>query len=137
MLVLRTMTIRGNTSTVNGGGISTVKGLTPIDDSVIDGNTTHGLGAGIYAEKANLLVRGSDVTRNEAVGAASKGGGIYANAGSVAIYTSKVTHNASTLKPGGIFGMHAQVKIDDESVVVENEPTNCEGSPVPIAHCFR
>lgn len=55
----------------------------------------------------------------------------------MAIYTSKVTHNASTLKPGGIFGMHAQVKIDDESVVVENEPTNCEGSPVPIAHCFR
>ncbi|MFG2048977.1 hypothetical protein ACGFIW_16300 [Micromonospora sp. NPDC048935] len=137
VLVMRTMTIRGNTSTVNGGGISTVKGLTPIDDSVVDGNTTHGVGAGIYAEKSNLLVRGSDVTRNEAVGAASTGGGIYASAGSVAIYTSKVTHNASTVKPGGISAMHAQVKIDDESVVVENEPTNCEGSPVPIAHCFR
>ncbi|MEV4766475.1 hypothetical protein AB0J89_27990 [Micromonospora chokoriensis] len=137
VLVMRKMTIRGNTSTVNGGGISTVKGLTPLDDSVVDGNTTHGLGAGIYAEKANLLVRGSDVTRNEAVGATSTGGGIYATAGSVAIYTSKITHNASTLKPGGVFASHAQVKIDDESVVVENEPTNCEGSQAPIAHCFR
>ncbi|RLP99697.1 right-handed parallel beta-helix repeat-containing protein [Micromonospora sp. CV4] len=137
VLVMRKMTIRGNTSTVNGGGISTVQGLLPLDDSVVDGNTTHGLGAGIYAAKSNLLVRGSDVTANEAVGAASKGGGIYALQGSAAIYTSKVTRNAATLKPGGIFGEHAQVKIDDESVVVENEPTNCEGSAVPIAHCFR
>ncbi|MEV0214120.1 hypothetical protein [Micromonospora sp. NPDC050695] len=137
VLVMRTMTIRGNTSTVNGGGISTVKGLTPLDDSVVEGNTTHGVGGGIYAEKANLLVRGSDVTGNEAVGATSKGGGVYAAAGSVAIYTSKVTGNAASVKPGGIFAEHAQVKLDDESVVVENEPTNCEGSAVPIAHCFR
>ncbi|MEU0549805.1 hypothetical protein [Micromonospora sp. NPDC005979] len=137
VLVMRKMTIRGNTSTVNGGGISTVKGLLPLDDSVVAGNTTHGIGAGIYTEKSNLLVRGSDVTGNEAVGATSKGGGIYATAGAVALYTSKVTHNAATVKPGGIFAEHAQVKIDDESVVVENEPTNCEGSAVPIAHCFR
>ncbi|MCX5065193.1 hypothetical protein OOJ91_04795 [Micromonospora lupini] len=137
VLVMRRMTIRGNTSTVNGGAISTVKGLLPLDDSVVDGNTTHGIGAGIYTEKSNLLVRGSDVTGNEAVGATSKGGGIYATAGSVALYTSKVAHNAATVKPGGIFAEHAQVKIDDESVVVENEPTNCEGSTVPIAHCFR
>ncbi|MGQ5261600.1 hypothetical protein ACTWLT_12645 [Micromonospora sp. ZYX-F-536] len=137
VLVMRKMTIRGNTSTVNGGGISSVQGLLPLDDSVVDGNTTHGIGAGIYAARSNLLVRGSDVTGNEAVGAASKGGGIYATAGSVAIFTSKVTRNAATVKPGGIFGEHAQVKIDDESVVVDNEPTNCEGSAVPIAHCFR
>ncbi|KOX04842.1 membrane protein [Micromonospora sp. NRRL B-16802] len=137
VLVMRKMTIRGNTSTINGGGISTVKGLLPLDDSVVDGNTTHGLGAGIYAEKSNLLVRGSDVTGNEAVGAASKGGGIYATAGSLALYTTKVTDNAATVKPGGIFAQHAQVKIDDESVVVENEPTNCDGSAVPIARCFR
>ncbi|WP_074310400.1 hypothetical protein [Micromonospora cremea] len=137
VLVMRTMTIRGNTSTVNGGGISTVQGLLPLDDSVVEGNITHGIGAGIYAAKSNLLVRGSDVTANEAVGVTSKGGGIYATQGSAAIYTSKVTRNAATLKPGGIFGEHAQVKIDDESVVVENEPINCEGSAVPIAHCFR
>ncbi|MDG4810290.1 hypothetical protein O7634_26355 [Micromonospora sp. WMMD1120] len=137
VLVMRTMTIRGNTSTVNGGGISTVQGLTPLDDSVVEGNTTHGLGAGVYAEKANVLIRDSDVTRNEAVGAASRGGGIYATAGSVALYRSKVTRNAATAQPGGIFATHAQVKIDDESVVVENEPTNCAGSQVPVAHCFR
>ncbi|MGW3607689.1 right-handed parallel beta-helix repeat-containing protein [Micromonospora sp. NPDC005161] len=137
VLMMRRMTIRGNTSTVNGGGISTVQGLLPLDDSVVDGNTTHGIGAGIYAAKSNLLVRGSDVTANEAVGATSMGGGVYATQGSVAIYTSKVTRNAATVKPGGIFGERAQVKIDDESVVVENEPTNCEASAVPIAHCFR
>ncbi|MET8309367.1 hypothetical protein [Micromonospora sp. NPDC005173] len=137
VLVMRKMTIRGNTSTVNGGGISTVQGLLPLDDSVVDGNTTHGIGAGIYAAKSNLLVRGSDVTGNEAVGATSKGGGIFATAGSVAIYTSKVTGNAATVKPSGIFAEHAGARIDDESVVVENEPTNCEGSAVPIAHCFR
>ncbi len=137
VLVMRKMTVRGNTSTVNGGGISTVKGPLPLDDSVVDGNTTHGVGAGIYADKSNLLVRGSDVTGNEAVGATSRGGGIFATAGSVAIYASKVVRNAASVEPGGIFAEHAQVRIDDESEVVENEPTNCEGSAVPIAHCFR
>ncbi|MEU8300731.1 hypothetical protein AB0C04_26035 [Micromonospora sp. NPDC048909] len=137
VLVLRKMTIRDNTSTVNGGGISTVKGLLPLDDSVVAGNTTHGAGGGIYADKSNLLVRGSDVTGNDAAGAASKGGGIHATAGQVSVYTSKIVHNSSTLAPGGIFAQHARARIDDESVIVENESTNCAGNTPPIAHCFR
>ncbi|MFC3502681.1 right-handed parallel beta-helix repeat-containing protein [Micromonospora krabiensis] len=137
VLVLRKMTIRDNTSTVNGGGISTVKGLLPLDDSVVAGNTTHGAGGGIYADKSNLLVRGSDVTGNEAVGAASKGGGIHALAGQVSVYTSRITWNAATVAPGGVFAHHARARIDDESVIVENEPTNCAGNTPAVAHCFR
>ncbi|MFC0505790.1 hypothetical protein [Micromonospora costi] len=137
VIVLRGMTIRDNTSTLKGGGISTVKGLLPIDDSVIAGNTTHGVGGGIYAEKSNVLVRGSDVAGNEAVGSASKGGGIYATAGQVSLYTSKVVRNGASVQPGGIFAQHARVRIDDESVIVENEPTNCAGNAAPVATCFR
>ncbi|WBB68201.1 hypothetical protein [Micromonospora sp. WMMD812] len=137
VLVLRKMTIRDNKSTVNGGGISTVKGLLPIDDSVVAGNTTHGAGGGIFADKSNLLVRGSDVTGNDAAGAASKGGGIHATAGQVSVYTSRVTGNSATAQPGGVFAHHTRVRIDDESVIVENEPTNCVGNAAPVAHCFR
>ncbi|RKF28673.1 hypothetical protein [Micromonospora globbae] len=137
VIVLRGMTIRDNTSTLKGGGISTVQGLLPLDDSVVAGNTTHGLGGGIYAEKSNLLVRGSDVARNGAVGAKSTGGGIHATAGQVSIYTSKVVGNNASARPGGIFAQQARVRVDDESVVAGNEPTNCVGGRVPVPHCFR
>ncbi|MGK5740926.1 hypothetical protein [Micromonospora sp. URMC 103] len=137
VIVMRGMTIRDNTSTLKGGGISTVKGLLPLDDSVVAGNTTHGVGGGIHADKSNVLVRGSDVTGNEAVGATSKGGGIYATAGQVSVYTSKIVGNSASLAPGGLFAEHARVRIDDESVVVGNEPTNCAGNTAPVATCFR
>nr|WP_207915315.1 hypothetical protein [Micromonospora sp. 15K316] len=137
VIVLRGMTIRGNTATVKGGGISTFQGLLPLDDSVVAGNTTDGLGGGIHAEKSNLLVRGSDVAGNEAIGATSKGGGIYATAGKVSVYTSKVVGNRSTEKPGGLFVEQAQAQVDDESIIRGNEPTNCAGSTVPVENCFR
>ncbi len=137
VLVLRQLTVRDNVATVSGGGISTVQGLLPLDDSVISGNTTRGKGGGIYAEKSNLLVRTSDVEGNEAVGEQSLGGGLHVTAGSTSLYKSRVTGNRSTVKAGGIHAERAQVRVDDETMVIENGPTNCEGSKVPVTHCFR
>ncbi|WP_432050384.1 hypothetical protein [Verrucosispora sp. NA02020] len=137
VLILRQMTIRDNLAAVAGGGISTVQGLLPLDDSVIQDNTTRGNGGGIYAEKSNLLVRGSDVQDNAAVGPRSRGAGLFVTAGTASLYRSQVTGNRATVKAGGAQVERAQLKIDDDTVVIENSPTNCEGSRPPVAHCFR
>ncbi|MBX7267457.1 hypothetical protein KIF24_16420 [Micromonospora sp. Llam7] len=137
VLVLRQLTVRDNVASVSGGGISTFQGLMPVDDSVIRGNTTRGNGGGIHSERSNLLVRGSDVEGNDAVGKQSQGAGLFVTAGSTSLYRSRVTGNQATVKAGGIQAERAQVKIDAESIVIENNPTNCEGSKVPVAHCFR
>ncbi|NLU79752.1 hypothetical protein HCA58_15430 [Micromonospora sp. HNM0581] len=137
VLVLRQLTVRDNVAAVKGGGVSTFQGLLPVDDSAISGNTTRGDGGGIHAEKSNLLVRGSDIKGNVAPGDRSRGAGMFVTAGSTSLYRSHVTGNNSTAEAGGIQAERAQMKIDDDSVVVENAPTNCVGSKVPVAHCFR
>ncbi|MEU6024082.1 hypothetical protein [Micromonospora sp. NPDC047134] len=137
VLVLGQLTVRDNLATVAGGGISSVQGLLPIDDSVITGNITRGNGGGVYAAKSNLLVRGTEVRGNEAVGKKSQGAGLFITAGSGSVYRSLLVDNRSTVKAGGILAERARIKIDDDSVIVENGPTNCLGSKVLVASCFR
>ncbi|MFC8849757.1 MULTISPECIES: hypothetical protein [unclassified Micromonospora] len=137
VLVLRGLVVEGNTASGNGGGISSVQGLLPMDDSVVTGNHARGNGGGIFADRSNLLVRTSEVSGNAAAGAKSTGGGIHTIAGQLSLFKSKVVGNSSTLPPGGIFADRARVRIDDASVIIENRPTNCVGSKVTIAHCFR
>ncbi|MEV6691980.1 hypothetical protein AB0M35_10990 [Micromonospora sp. NPDC051196] len=137
VLVLGQLTVRDNLAAVAGGGISTVQGLLPIDDSVIIGNTTRGNGGGVYAEKSNLLVRGSDVKGNEAVGEKSQGAGVFVTAGSSSLFRSLVIGNRSTVEAGGLQAEQARIKIDDDSVIIDNGSTNCLGSKVPIPNCFR
>ncbi|SCL35243.1 Right handed beta helix region [Micromonospora nigra] len=137
VLVARGMAIRDNTATGKGGGISTFQGLLPLDDSVVAGNVTRGQGGGIHAEKSNLLVRTSNVEGNEAAGSRSQGAGVHVTSGTASFYRSTVVGNAATGKPGGIFADRARVKVDDETVIVKNSPSNCEGSRIPVPHCFR
>ncbi|MFG1779789.1 hypothetical protein ACGFIR_26930 [Micromonospora sp. NPDC049051] len=137
LIFLRGLEVRDNTATGNGGGISTSQGLLPLDDSVVAGNTARGSGGGIYAQKSNLLVRRSEVNRNHAVGAKSAGGGVFATLGQVSLYSSRVAGNVATVKASGLFVDKARVRVDDETEIIGNEPSNCEGSRVPVANCFR
>ncbi|MEW2378874.1 hypothetical protein AB0883_22635 [Micromonospora sp. NPDC047812] len=137
LIFLRGLEVRDNTATGNGGGISTFQGLVPLDDSVVSGNTARGSGGGIHVQKSNLLLRRSEVDRNHAVGAASTGGGVFASLGQVSLYASRIAGNVAIVKPGGLFVDKARVKVDDETDIIDNEPTNCEGSRVPVANCFR
>ncbi|MEU2664919.1 hypothetical protein [Micromonospora sp. NPDC007220] len=137
LIFLRGLEVRDNTATGNGGGISTVQGLLPLDDSIVSGNTARGSGGGIHAQKSNVLLRHSEIHRNHAVGAKSTGGGVFASQGRLALYSSRVAGNVATVKPSGLLVDKAQVKVDDETDIIDNEPTNCEGSRVPVANCFR
>ncbi|MGN9811601.1 right-handed parallel beta-helix repeat-containing protein [Micromonospora sp. BQ11] len=135
LIFLSGMEIRGNTATKNGGGIYVFQGLLPLDDSTVQDNTALGDGGGIYAEKSNVLVRRSAVKYNAAVEPESQGGGIYATLGQLSLFKSAVVGNRSTLEPGGVFADKARVKVDDESHIVKNRPTNCAGSTVPVPNC--
>ncbi|QGN48484.1 hypothetical protein ACN26Y_20665 [Micromonospora sp. WMMD558] len=137
LIYLRGLEVRDNTATGNGGGISTFQGLVPLDDSVVAGNTAHGHGGGIHAVKSNLLVRESAVTRNHAVEAKSTGGGVSVSMGRLALYRSTVVDNRSRVPAGGIHADKTQAKVDGETVISGNNPTNCVGGKVPVAHCFR
>ncbi|MCG5435453.1 right-handed parallel beta-helix repeat-containing protein [Micromonospora foliorum] len=134
VLYLRGMTIRDNTATVKGGGIATFQGLLPLDESTVTHNTSEGDGGGIYSEKSNLLVRRSDVSRNDAD---KKAGGLFVTMGQISLFKSRVADNVSDVRPGGLFVDKAQAKVDDETEISGNEPSNCLGSTAPVPNCFR
>jgi hypothetical protein len=72
-----------------------------------------------------------------AVGPTSKGGGIVNDGGgSLALTDTRVTENSSTNPPGGVFTNNNKVTVDNESVIVKNRPTNCDGSAFPVPNCF-
>lgn len=135
-LTVRHLKINGNIGLGDGGGIATAGGLAVIDDSLVKGNTTFGNGGGVLAQRANLIVRGTEITRNDAVGPESVGGGIALEEGKLALFDSRVTENEATNAPGGIFAADAEVEVDERTVIIANRPTNCEGSPAEIPNCF-
>ncbi|MEE6262440.1 hypothetical protein [Plantactinospora sonchi] len=124
-LDLRHLTVTHNTSTVDGGGISSVQALLVVNNSTVTTNTTRGDGGGIFAEKSNAFVRWTEVSRNKAAGPESKGGGVYAEAGQLSLVKSTIVENSSTKEPGGLFVKNVRLKLDAETVIVKNRPTNC------------
>lgn len=135
-LAVRHAKISDNIGLTHAGGIAAAGGVVAVDDSLIKANTTFGNGGGIAAQKANLIVRGTEIVRNDAVGPDSVGGGIAVDRGKLSLFDSEVSENEATNEPGGIFANKAEVKVDEETVIIKNQPTNCEGSPEEIPNCF-
>ncbi|MBE1610244.1 right-handed parallel beta-helix repeat-containing protein [Actinopolymorpha pittospori] len=152
--------LRHNTADSDGGGISNVSGLAVVEDSKVNDNTSRAFGggiansvveivplhtgrnlAGIANDDAEVVVRRTEINKNRAVGAGadSQGGGIANfNHASVSLTRSEVIENLTTNPPGGIFSRVSQVTVDDDSVIIKNRPTNCQGNPpgVVIPNCF-
>src|SRR5690606_25163622 len=120
----------------NGGGIATAEGLAAVDDSLVGTNTTFGNGGGVAARRADLIVRGTRIVRNAASGPDSVGGGIALDVGKLVLSRSTVTGNEAVKEPGGIFATQVRSEVDDETVIIGNRPTNCEGGPTEIPNCF-
>ncbi|GGM19271.1 right-handed parallel beta-helix repeat-containing protein [Micromonospora yangpuensis] len=136
-IALRGLTVRDNLATGDGGGVWASRGLITLDATVVTANVAHRFGGGLFTDRSNVPVRHSEITGNGAVGATSTGGGIHASGGQVSLFASRVTENRSVVAPGGIFGRNLRVNVDPRSVVTDNRPTNCQGSPAPIGNCFR
>ncbi|MGW5561417.1 right-handed parallel beta-helix repeat-containing protein [Micromonospora sp. NPDC003944] len=131
-LTLKDATVAKNSTAGVGGGLAVAfDSVATIENSRIKDNTAGFFGAGLYNEDSVTTLRETEVSGNRAVGPLGSGGGIYnTDGGEVSLHRTKVTHNFATLPPGGISnGLGSFVRLDDESVVSANRPTNCLNVP--------
>jgi hypothetical protein len=135
--------VNRNTATGDGGGIANIgpaiiiaPAFATVEDSEIRDNATQGNGGGIVNNRGVLVVRRSDVSVNRATGTTSRAGGIYNfSLGSVSLAATRVTENSATVAPGGVFTDDTSVTVDQKSVIIGNQPTNCTGSPTVVPNC--
>ncbi|MET8234093.1 right-handed parallel beta-helix repeat-containing protein [Micromonospora sp. NPDC005298] len=131
-LTLERATVSRNSTAGVGGGVAvTFDSTATIEETTVKDNTAGFFGAGLYNEDSVTTLRDSEVVGNRAVGPLGSGGGLYnTDGGEVTLRRTTVSHNVATLPPGGISnGLGSFVRLDDESAVSANRPTNCLNVP--------
>ncbi|MFI6761620.1 hypothetical protein ACIBF5_21025 [Micromonospora sp. NPDC050417] len=118
------------------GGVYNGGGRAVVEQTKVGENTAQVNGGGLYNVDGTLVVRKSLVDSNRTVGANSVGGGIFTVDGSLALTESRVSRNDAVNPPGGIFADGTLVTVDERTVIGNNRPTNCVGSPDPVPNCF-
>ncbi|MDG4799825.1 hypothetical protein [Micromonospora sp. WMMD980] len=131
------------------------EGSATIADSVIADNTANRFGGGIYNGEwlvkieDGFLTREHDEDDNAALtlrdtlvkgNTARNGGGIFNNKATITLTKTHVTKNTATdtsklhRVAGGILNNEGHVKLDDESLISDNDPTNCANT---VKDCFN
>lgn len=127
--------ITGNTVTAgDGGGLWNDFRMT-VDDSTIVDNSASDHGGGVTnAQLGRATFNRSTIKRNSALLLA---GGIYnVNPGSYLVLDhTSVTKNDAGSAPGGVFNGTGSTVVNKRSPITGNRPTNCVGSPSPVAGC--
>ncbi|WBB75522.1 hypothetical protein O7602_08425 [Micromonospora sp. WMMD1128] len=131
------------------------EGSATIADSVIVDNTANRFGGGIYNgqwlikiedgflttpqdedDNAALTLRNTVIKGNTAL----NGGGIFNNKAKITLTKTHVTENTATdtaklhRVAGGVLNHEGHVKLDDESLISNNDPTNCANT---VEDCFN
>ncbi|MFG1712926.1 hypothetical protein [Micromonospora sp. NPDC049203] len=126
-----------------------------ISDSKIVDNTANRFGGGIYNgewlikiedgflarpydkdDNATLTIRDTDIKGNTAL----NGGGIFNNKAKITLTKTLVTKNTATDSSklhrvaGGVLNNEGRVKLDDKSLISNNDPTNCANT---VEDCFN
>jgi hypothetical protein len=123
----------------SGGGIFTAIPTT-LNSTTVTENRAQGngpaTGAGIVngTNQANLQLNASKVTHNQSTGEESSGAGLV-NGGTATLRASEITNNTAVDAPGGIYNLPGKTVSLVASRVSANIPTNCAGSPEPVAGC--
>ncbi|WFE41248.1 hypothetical protein [Micromonospora sp. WMMD998] len=147
--------IAGNHAGHDGGGMDTGEGFATVADSVIVDNTANRFGGGIYNGQwlikieDGFLTRPQDEDDNAALtlrntvikgNTALNGGGIFNNKAKITLTKTHVTENTATdtaklhRVAGGILNHEGHVTLDDESLISNNDPTNCANT---VEDCFN
>ncbi len=133
-VIIRDSKVTGNTSIVTGGGISN-NGNLVVENSKINRNQAQLFGGGLF-NRGIATLRKTDVDGNTAYGITGRGAGIYNTGGQVTLVGTEVSGNTATQAPGGLFSNNSGVTLNADSLVINNRPTNCQGSTVTIPGCF-
>ncbi|WFE31086.1 hypothetical protein [Micromonospora sp. WMMD975] len=146
--------VAGNHAGRDGGGVDTGEGFATVADSIIVDNTANRFGGGIYNgqwlikiedgflttpqdedDNAALTLRNTVIKGNTAL----NGGGIFNNKAKITLTKTHVTENTATdtaklhRVAGGVLNHEGHVKLDDESLISNNDPTNCANT---VEDCF-
>ncbi|MFD7614434.1 right-handed parallel beta-helix repeat-containing protein, partial [Streptomyces sp. NPDC059828] len=145
-LHVRGTSVHDNTATGEGGGAQLSDEAVFEDSKVFDNVTTvareeagpavGGGGLALETEDAAVALRRVKVDGNQAPGNGAQGGGIFVHEGSSLDLTDvKVTRNISDEEAGGIQN-DGEVTTQGKIRIIDNVPTNCEGSTNPVPNCF-
>ncbi|WFF06067.1 hypothetical protein O7622_23830 [Micromonospora sp. WMMD1076] len=139
----------------NGAEKDGLAGSATIADSAVVDNTAGRFGGGIYNgewlikiedgflardhdedDNATLTIRDTDIKGNTAL----NGGGIFNNKAKITLTKTHVTKNTATDSSklhrvaGGVLNNEGRVKLDDKSLISNNDPTNCANT---VEDCFN
>ncbi|MFF1839538.1 hypothetical protein ACFVXE_36020 [Streptomyces sp. NPDC058231] len=135
MITITRSSITGNRVTAgDGGGLWNNFQMT-VDDSTIADNTASDHGGGVTnAQLGTATFNWSTITKNTA---GLMAGGIYnVDPGTYLVLNlSSVIKNKAGNAPGGVFNGTGDVVVNKHSPITGNRPTNCVGSPSPVAGC--
>ncbi|MFE3329620.1 hypothetical protein [Streptomyces sp. NPDC059176] len=108
-----------------------------IEDSKIYGNTSLGDdGGGINNDDADTHIRRTVISGNQAPGNGYAGGGLYVDfSDEVTLTDVKITDNTSDEEAGGVQN-DGTVTTYGKIKIIDNVPTNCEGSTNDVPNCF-
>ena len=99
-LTLNRVTVNGNTSTSDGGGVYTLGGY-QYTDVAVTGNTAANNGGGIFSDKGSGMFTAVTISGNQANN--SRGGGIYSKGSGIMTLTNvTVSGNSASSEGGGI-----------------------------------
>ncbi|MBQ1063662.1 hypothetical protein KBX43_23310 [Micromonospora sp. C41] len=139
----------------NGAEKDGLAGSATIADSAVVDNTAGRFGGGIYNgewlikiedgfltrehdkdDNATLTIRDTEIKANTAL----NGGGIFNNKAKITLTKTHVTKNTATDSSklhrvaGGVLNNEGRVKLDDKSLISNNDPTNCANT---VEDCFN
>ncbi|MDO3687262.1 hypothetical protein [Micromonospora sp. C28ISP2-4] len=118
-----------NTANRFGGGIYNGEWLIKIEDGFLARNHDKD-------DNATLTIRDTDINGNTAL----NGGGIFNNKAKITLTKTHVTKNTATDSSklhrvaGGVLNNEGRVKLDDNSLISNNDPTNCANT---VEDCFN
>ncbi|MEM6472442.1 MAG: hypothetical protein AAF802_22965, partial [Planctomycetota bacterium] len=105
--------ISGNSSSDDGGGISTGTGSVALTGSTVSGNQSGKYGGGIFSISGGVTLTSSTVSGNQS---GSEGGGIFTFEGGVTLTGSTVSGNSSSSHGGGISNFKGSVTLASSTV---------------------
>ncbi|SEO29990.1 polymorphic outer membrane protein repeat-containing protein [Actinacidiphila rubida] len=128
-------TITGNRVTAGDGGGLWNNWRMTVDRSTIAANNASDHGGGVTnADRGKATFRRSVIARNAA---GLLAGGIYNVDSGTRLFLNftSVTRNTAGGAPGGVFNDVGDTLVNHHSRIAGNRPTNCVGSPTPVAGC--
>ncbi|MFD5424868.1 hypothetical protein [Streptomyces sp. NPDC127084] len=137
-LYLSKSLLKENVASTAGGGLNLLAPGVIEHTKIKDNVTTGGTGGGLWVNLANtggaVSLRHSKVVGNQAPG--GLGGGIHVYPDTTLILTdTSVEDNISDVPAGGVHN-EGTVEAHGKNRIINNVPTNCEGSPNPVPDCF-